>query len=315
MKNIIITLLIFLVTAQICLAVDIHSSSNEIVNDGWVVDYLMDNDFHIEIDDSKKHKTKICLVHNTITNKKKLADKKLLMETGKEITVLKSKEFNGKAGYCYTTGDEKYLKFGEHSTVVVYLESNSINYYTNSSYINVTLYQNETILKEISVYYDNVSYKFGANDTNNTDIKRYEYRIESPLKVKGTDNILTYSDVDGKYKFDFSDICDKNLSVYNSSPNCIFDYVQHFENDSLVTDYVKLLFISDSDIDPTITIEKDNFYSNSMFINTSTRSNFSYLDAYGDTFVTWRAGKIGNSLLFNGEDNYVNIDTSLTTLS
>lgn len=101
----------------------------------WQVEYSTDGDSWIYMPDSKKHDGEICLINNSATKINDLEDKTFYSDEKKDgktkeekikvkAVQLKAKDTgfsNDIYGWCYTpTEAEKYLKFGEHSTVLTY---------------------------------------------------------------------------------------------------------------------------------------------------------------------------------------------------
>jgi len=164
---------------------------------------------------------------------------------------------------------DEYVRLGNNSIVTEYQNQSKIEYNYSWGSTNITLLNEGEISSDIFVYYNNVSYKFGANDTNNPSIENYTYKLESTthLKQKGyklysespnfieTENEAYFPTQD----FDFSDICNRNFEcgnvteeeityeVCNYTASCEFS---NYVNNSL---YVyEIDFISDKNIDPEI---------------------------------------------------------------
>ena len=255
-------------------------------------------------------------------------DKDLFDKDNVKIKTLKGKLENTKYGNrtVYThkvkTKKNKVNKtFLKLDPVVVFQQDKLISYtynYTieeNSSVqwleTNITLLKdisnngtNYTTISDVFVYSQGKDYKFGANDSSHNSTAKYAYSIKSDNVIRSENYLVWFEGHGQTHTFDFSDVCDKNLSFYGTSPNCVFDYEQHYENVTdgfgnvsqvLVTDGLKIYFVSDNIIDPTITVNQSNFYSNSMLINTSSHANMTFL-------------KINNNVPFNNTFVYLPFD-------
>jgi hypothetical protein len=222
-----------------------------------------------------------------------------------------------------------YIKLGEHSIIVVYQDINILNYNIDFAEANITLYKkvnNEWInnVPDLFVFYNDGTYKFGANDSNNEYLENYKYVLESdsPIiqdgltvyiknpeqKYTGGLNGYYYKDA---HTFDLQDICNRRFECHNEldefeetyevcnvSAGCSFDYSEiivgtkeieicdgeiNCRNEE-INIYHYLLgveFISDKDIDPTITILNSEITSNSILNNVTAEtgaSNFTHLN-------------------------------------
>lgn len=90
----------------------------------WKVTYSTDNDFNVNIDNEFSPSTSICLVKDTVKAGELGTTKNVYDKAGRTIATktLSEQTFAGvtakKYGYCFTTTSEKYLRFGEASTVI-----------------------------------------------------------------------------------------------------------------------------------------------------------------------------------------------------
>jgi len=175
----------------------------------------------------------------------------LIKSESRTSTSLSAKQ---KYGYCYTLNKEEYLKFGEHSTIIVYQDQNYINYQLDFADVNVTLSCEDVAQNDIFIYENQDNYKFGANGTFE-GLKNCTYVIESSVDIE--DNVwspyivnpekfdngsIIYDEV---HSFDFTDVCFK---FYNgTSANCEFNWTGN--------NRLEVSFISDKDIDPNIKAE------------------------------------------------------------
>ena len=192
-------------------------------------------------------------------------------------------------GYINVSGNKVYitiplstldnldlLEIGESSLIFEYQNQSKIEYVYDWGATNITLLNEGEISSDIFVNFDNVSYKFGANDFTNLGLENYTYVLEStmPLKQRGyklyTESPnLTINENQAYYdtqEFDFADICSRKFEcgnetkfsedlglgegtyeVCNYTSNCEFS---NYMNNNL---YVyEIDFLSDEFIDPEL---------------------------------------------------------------
>ena len=92
----------------------------------WKVQYSTDTDYFVYIADKYKQNTEICLLSKTANSAEGLdGNKNTYDENGNQVETLttEQKDVDGKEyyGYCYITDNERYLKFGEQSTVLIFV--------------------------------------------------------------------------------------------------------------------------------------------------------------------------------------------------
>lgn len=144
----------------------------------WKVIYSNDKDFMVYIADKTKRNTEICMLSLTAKSEKDLPSLNIY-DSNKNVIVISSpisKNVDSKTsyGYCINTGNETYLKFGEHSTEIIYItkayELDEERNYTrdiydlvykkdntwasieNEHYVRVTFEKNLTRDKDITIY-------------------------------------------------------------------------------------------------------------------------------------------------------------------
>jgi len=201
---------------------------------------------------------------------------------------------------------DEYVKLGNNSIVVEYQDINLLEYQLYWANVSITLYKNisntwNNTVNDIWVFTQGDSKKFGANDSMNEGLERYKYKVVSsnPIILNGNKPYIKNPEV--KYKggqwgyyytenhvFDFSDICDRgfepynvsdeegNYTLYNKTAECEFNYY-NLENNS----YLEVIFTSDKNIDPTITIDEADVVSNSLLTNVTAETgdaNFTHLE-------------------------------------
>lgn len=180
---------------------------------------------------------------------------------------------------CYNLDSSliDYVKFGNHSTILVYQDIKLINYDLDWAEMNITLFKNVSgeylnNIEDLFVTYNNQTYKFGANDSNNPSLESYEYEVKSDKEIKPLGNDKFYIEKskevflgwllgDKKYEniklekhiIDFSDICSK------LDANCSYE----LENNTL-----KVYFNSDKNIDPMIYFLGSTIYGAGIVNNT-----------------------------------------------
>ena len=114
------------------------------------------------------------------------------------------------------------MKFGEHSTVIVYQDQNLINYNLDFADVNVSLSCEGVNQNDIFIFENPDNYKFGANGTFE-GLKNCTYKIESsvdlefdgynpylsePNCVETTSEMQVGCDEE-KHIFKFEDICER----------------------------------------------------------------------------------------------------------
>lgn len=222
-----------------------------------------ESQFQIYIEDKNKQKTKICLLNPQITNPSQLEPHMNLYDSyGNLLEILNRQQNNGTWGYCRIIDSEKYLRFGQQSTVVIYQETKSIIFsVSQKNNLTATLYKNisnqwNNTLNDVWVTFDTNRWKFGANDTYSTGIEHYKYIINSDL------NPIPYGSgyIYGNYIINFDDICSKDYSL------CSFN---------LIGNTLEITFYSQSVIDPII-VENANPPA-SVNINITRELLFSHL--------------------------------------
>lgn len=272
-------LIIFSITASATIG------NMEAVESGWHVSYSTDEGYFIYFDDSKQKQTQICLLSETATNQGQLPTiKQIYQDEGIKIGELhpqmKRIDETNYFGYCYQNDNFDYLKFGEHSTVVTYQDENLLVYDCgDDKSLNVTLYKNVSDVWETSgdifVYNYEGECKFGANDSANTDVEVYKYELifTLPYVIEEEDNFIHVIDEINRLRhhIDFNDICS------GSTIGCEFIEVNDRQ--------VEIIFDSDKNIDPIITVETIPSYDMSL----------TALDEYNFIF----ARSNGNITLYN----------------
>jgi len=245
----------------------------------------------------------------------------ILDDKGKEIVLkCESSKCNGQNCYHISLTEaqainiDDYVRLGENSIISVYQDINQLEYNLDWANANITLYKNisgnyDNKVNDIWVYYNEESYKFGANDSFNENIENYKYSvvstepiIENNLKpyIKNPNIIHTkdYSYYEG-HEFDFSDICNRkfecwvngtdefgeNITICNKSADCNFNYSNEFiiynETYNYTLYYLDVIFNSDKDIDPLITISETDVFTKSLLINVTVEtgdSNHTHLN-------------------------------------
>lgn len=262
----------------------------------------------IFINQTDKGKVDICFVLKPGINPLSvdLSTKSLYDRNGNQILDDKSKKLTlkyetskcdggTKDGYHLSLSDAKsvniddYIKLGNESVVIEYQNQSKLEYQLDWSNSNITLYKNisgvwNNTVDEIFVFGNNNTFKFGANDSANEypneSLSVYKYTIESSHEIY--ENGLTpyiarnvfgngYRIIE-KHYFDFGDICTKvfNASL-NESADCEFTFYK--ESD---LSYLDVVFKSDSNIDPTISISEFTT-TTSVDTNITQENNFTHL--------------------------------------
>lgn len=222
---------------------------------GWNVQEL-DRGWEVKLPQTQKGE--ICLYNPTAKSITDIEPSKNLYDSkGKIIGTLSRQATSVSAsqvyGYCYIVDKEGYLKFGEHSTIVVYDDENRIQYNFDWGHTNITLYRDDERIDDLFVYWNTDEWKFGAEDLNNPGLAEYTYVINSTERLVKIDDVYRIDNVsyyfprfynfkpngfdEYRHWFDFHDICMEEYS------DCKWEYY----NDSAV-----IHFTSDSNIDPAI---------------------------------------------------------------
>ena len=205
----------------------------------WIEEYSTETGYFVWIEDSTKRNTQVCLLSNDITDKQLLPDKELstkdkdTKKSLKEEPKIKATEvlkkdtglYKDYAGYCYTTKetDEK-IKFGKHSTVLVYEEEvlqavdeddNIIGevvlttddwYYENSKPHAIYKWETNNIVHSFKIQ-KNQTYDDIFDNVYFVDLETNEI-IEKDFNLK----YLTYEEVEKE-----TIGCISNITVYNGT--------------------------------------------------------------------------------------------------
>jgi len=203
---------------------------------------------------------------------------------------------------------DEYVKLGENSIVSEYQDISLLQYDLDFGQANVTLFKNisgtyNNSVNSIWINYNNDSYKFGANDSSlgEGETANYKYQVKSdiplykdkntiyvknptPIKSSGSSHYETH-------EFDFSDVCNRYFNETNQSANCQFTSYNIWNrnetnNETNITVsyydyYYEVTFISDSDIDPLITIGSSDWITTSLLTNVTAEigdANFTHLN-------------------------------------
>ncbi len=194
---------------------------------------------------------------------------------------------------------DEYVKLGENSIVSEYQDISLLQYDLDFGQANVTLFKNisgtyNNSVNSIWINYNNDSYKFGANDSSlgEGETANYKYQVKSdiplykdkntiyvknptPIKSSGSSHYETH-------EFDFSDVCNRYFNETNQSANCQFTSYNIWNrnetnNETNITVsyydyYYEVTFISDSDIDPLITIGSSDWITTSLLTECNSRN-------------------------------------------
>ena len=212
------------------------------ISRGWDVVYSSDTDYFVWVEEQNKQKTQICLLSRTAdklqdnpvekrvyTNEKNSINFRLnrQQKTAKETGFLR--DFYG---YCRVVNTEDYLKFGENSTILSYVNGSRISYVFEENLIDITLYKKVNgnyIIRPDTIFLENMGgeWKFGANDSENTGIEQYKYVVDTHgIENAKRQNERVYVSVEGEnHIFDFEDICSYEISdcVFNDIGNGLFE--------------------------------------------------------------------------------------------
>jgi len=165
----------------------------QIINQGesWTIVYSTDSDYIINVEDKNIQRTKICMWHKTATKPNDIpSQKNIYSESGKLITTLNRLKVGKDIGYCRVIDTEKYVRFGEHSTVLIYQNQSFVQFED----MNATLYKKvgdnwEITPDSIWVRADADTYKFGGDDSygDNEVWQKYKYVVETnePIEKHG----------------------------------------------------------------------------------------------------------------------------------
>lgn len=222
------------------LAVSLITLSQSLENKGntyelspkWYVDYSTDDDFYVWMSDPELKKPEVCLISKTATKTQDLNDKELYLSNKtkgddkisepkiKSTKLLKTKTgFKTDVyGYCYTVKDkEKYIKFGEHSTVIVY-SNESIDIKNSTG----------DIILEVQLSSDNLEYKNGKPNINlnKGNQKTHELTLTNPtsqiqlnvLENTTLINMETEQEFNRNYEIKVRSFINKTINTFD--PNC-----------------------------------------------------------------------------------------------
>jgi hypothetical protein len=286
------------------------------------------SNYFVWYENKTKQKTEVCFVSYNATKTQDLKDLDFYYNSkkdGKNKTasllksekLLSSKTGLGKDyyGYCYTiTSDEKYLKFGKNSTVILYDNETKVEYSSRYNNLNITLqkWNGQNFITSPSDIFINTNnankLKFGAIDTNPynsslNSLNTYKYTFTSSQG-------FSYDTFKKEYYFlenfnkrilDFSDICNKvsNCSFSLTSPKILEVTFKARNINGIVTidPYLSVsntLLISDRQL---ITYNRTEF--NPQIKSVLNTLNLTLKDAISTT------GKIGNAYLFDGNQDYI----------
>lgn len=236
---------------------------------------------------------------------------KVLDDKAKEIKLkCESAKCDGQNCYHISLTDaqainiDDYIKLGENSFIIEYQNLSMLNYQLDWAEANITLYKNISnewynSIDDLFVFYNNESYKFGANDTieNETALNNYKYELVSNVLIIKEGNILYVQNPELKtigsginsfnyfdnHDFDFTDICSRGfeewnetdefnetITHYNKTANCEFS---SYEENGLY--YYEVTFLSDKNIDPIITISDSTWITTSLLTNVTAESGAS----------------------------------------
>jgi len=146
---------------------------------------------------------------------------------------------------------DTHVRLGNNSQVVEYQNESRLNYQLDFADVNITLYKNisgnwNNTIKDIWVYSNEDSDKFGANDSSNEGLEVYKYKVESSGEIfssEFTPFVENPNNSSELHEFNFTDVCSENYS------SCEFTYYK--EGNYIL----EVIFTSDSDIDPKISIK------------------------------------------------------------
>ncbi len=191
-------------------------------------------------------------------------------------------------------------------TVNVEQDINFISYSDSYSNINITLYKKisgnfENNINDLFIYETPNNFKFSANDTttNETTLNNYKYKFVSDKIINQQSNLVYYI-LERKNSFcgslscffdtfryiKLNDICNTR-NVLNSSQDIIFTFEPNcniFLNNSGINSVLTVDFLSNSNIDPQITIT-DVSVADSILTNITTENNFTHLSISNENFL------------------------------
>ncbi|MFW6172533.1 MAG: LamG domain-containing protein [Elusimicrobiota bacterium] len=286
------------------------------LKDEWIVTHDTESDLIPLIFDKNKQKTTICVYSLTANSKDNLPDLDFGTSEGfgsvSPKEKLKSKKIHAKDsgldkdvfGYCFTSNNEKKLKFGNNSIITEYQEISTIQYVYEDFVVNTTLSRCDENRENCGIAYpdvlivDSSKLKFGAEDTGVTNDSNYRYIFNSTSLILEDNQgyylegktIWTMSGISKlktkeKIRINTKDICEvtinsSNLSIVDFEPNCSFFNSGHYLEIYFTGRYN---FTSNSIfIDPSYYI--DEFTTTESYnINTTQENNFTHLDISGET--------------------------------
>jgi len=271
--------------------------------DGLQLEY-----FDTSVEDLGNGMAKICLypkIDLTINDKIVQDSKSYLRKEGiatKEIEpsdmeIEKEKDFIKKMCINVDDDNEDWVKFGNSSIIYVYQDINTLEYNLDWANVSIVLYKNisndwNNTVNDIWIFNYPNSYKFAANDSNNDNLERYKYKIESSFPIIKNDyspyienprkvrlDKYSYTEI---HEFDFTDICNREFEcnnetepICNYTAECKFNYY-----DDGTSFYLEVTFLSDKFIDPTIKVSEEDMVLNSLLDNVTAEtgaSNFTHL--------------------------------------
>jgi hypothetical protein len=229
----------------------------------WIVTRSTDN-ARIKVEGNK-----VCISSDKAKQKQSEAvyDKKgqKLRDVQKEAKLIGGKQEDA---FCYDTADEKYLKFGNESTIIVYNNSQTFNY--EPEFANVTIYAEKLIGEDWELVVgtfnitcaenNTVPCSFWLRDDYAVGNSTYRFRFESSSPLYTNNNSAVwlknptvrdmgfYSMVDTElHTYDFKSKPDDVCSINGS--DCVFDF-----NGTNGT----LTFTSNGTIDPSLDVSYDS---------------------------------------------------------
>ena len=260
------------------------------------------SNFDIEIN-KDKNKEEICLLVKPTSTHSADIDFSIKDKNNNEKEKIKVKKTDNKYCISYKNKFNKddYLKIGNSTIIIIYQNIKRIEYNTEWSNSNITLYKFDnnsySNINDVWVFTKNNSYKFGAVD-NNTYLNNFKYVLTSDVPLQK--DVYSYyiekksfldmfnNNVERHY-FNFQDICNrkfncviKNYTIGNItnnyseciSANCNFNLINPYN--------LEVTFISDKDIDPTLTLAGDTSY-NATLTNVTQEIGYAHLNLSDDT--------------------------------
>lgn len=220
-----------------------------IINKEWRLKQL-DKGWNVKIENSTEQITEICLYNpsaksiNDIDLTKSLYDREgiKIKDLNRQVTSISAQQ---KYGYCYTTKNEEYIKFGEHSTILEYI-----------SIINAEhLDENREFISDIS---DKVKYL--DNNFSEEIPNRHFVRVVFQINLTSSNDITFFANSSGTtdievYLKDSDELIDKFYNVSEFKRYSV--YLNNFTGSSDTFD-LKIIGNSitfDQIVDPPIEID------------------------------------------------------------